>query len=329
MAASVRRRSRPQGLGLRRRLIKKQSLSPQASSRHSGAAVRLNPESIFPSIETALWILRCGSASSLKYLSSPRKRGPITTGCRDQTSRGSNFTLSQHRRLWVPGRARDDAKSNIPLPSRGMITPGFSPHRWPSRIERAQGMPGARAEPAALRAKVKSTQASHHRSAERSGIPCAMVLRFPSCSPRRPGLVASVISAMREHCRRLDISVGISGPHDFAVRLCSRSSFESKARPPHPAPNVRDDRETPLLVGTGCAENAFDLPDVASECVCDTLARRANQLARVAVMSIESFSCPACDAACNAASPLSSPPGARLHGPGSRSAFAWPVRDDS
>src|SRR6202034_3445833 len=109
-------------------------------------------------------------------------------------------------------------------------------------------------------------------------------------------------------------------PHDFAVRLCSRSSFESKARPPHPAPNVRDDRETPLLVGTGCAENAFDLPDVASECVCDTLARRANQLARVAVMSTESFSCPGCDAACNAASPLSSPPGARLHGPGSRSA---------
>jgi hypothetical protein len=29
-----------------------------------------------------------------------------------------------------------------------------------------------------------------------SGIPCAMVLRFPSCSPRRPGFVVTVIGAM-------------------------------------------------------------------------------------------------------------------------------------
>jgi hypothetical protein len=30
-------------------------------------------------------------------------------------------------------------------------------------------------------------------------------------------------------------------------------------RPPHPAPNVRDDRDTPLVFGTGCASNKSDL----------------------------------------------------------------------
>jgi len=34
---------------------------------------------------------------------------------------------------------------------------------------------------------------------------------------------------MREHCRLLDISVGISGPHDFAVRLLVHSSAAPKA----------------------------------------------------------------------------------------------------
>jgi hypothetical protein len=48
--------------------------------------------------------------------------------------------------------------------------------------------------------------------------------------------------------RKLDTSVGMSGPHDFAVRVERRSS-KAPPRPPHPQPNVRDDRETPLLSG--------------------------------------------------------------------------------
>jgi hypothetical protein len=53
---------------------------------------------------------------------------------------------------------------------------------------------------------------------------------------------------MRQHHRRVDISVEMSGPHDFAVRLgCAR--LAPPKRPPHPAPNVRDDRETPLMWG--------------------------------------------------------------------------------
>ena len=45
--------------------------------------------------------------------------------------------------------------------------------------------------------------------------------------------------------QELDASVGASGPHDFAVRE-QRHSSRDVPRPSHPAPNVRDDRETPL-----------------------------------------------------------------------------------
>jgi hypothetical protein len=50
----------------------------------------------------------------------------------------------------------------------------------------------------------------------------------------------------RSYLRQLDASVGASGPHGFAVRAQCHSSFDMP-RPPHPAPNVRDDRETPLM----------------------------------------------------------------------------------
>jgi hypothetical protein len=53
-------------------------------------------------------------------------------------------------------------------------------------------------------------------------------------------------ATMRKHRRPLDISVGISGPHDFAVRD-RRLRLVRSSRPPHPALHVRDDRDTPLL----------------------------------------------------------------------------------
>jgi hypothetical protein len=47
-----------------------------------------------------------------------------------------------------------------------------------------------------------------------------------------------------EFCE-LDAGVEASGPHDFAVRV---STFRQARcpRPPHPEPDVRDDRDTPL-----------------------------------------------------------------------------------
>jgi hypothetical protein len=79
-----------------------------------------------------------------------------------------------------------------------------------------------------------------------------------------------------KHHRQLDISVGISGPHDFAVRAdIIRQSMHT--RPSHPAPNVCEDRDTPLRA-RDARKNARDLPNITSERACGTLTRRANHL---------------------------------------------------
>jgi hypothetical protein len=81
--------------------------------------------------------------------------------------------------------------------------------------------------PAALRAKVESTQASHHghagntRHSPRNGFTAYSVLSRVtglSCHPRR-----------RNYFRQLDASVGASGPHGFAVRAQCHSSFDTRA----------------------------------------------------------------------------------------------------
>jgi hypothetical protein len=57
----------------------------------------------------------------------------------------------------------------------------------------------------------------------------------------------------------------VSGRYDFAVRIEARR-LRASMRPSHPAPNVRDDREAPLLEERGTAETSGgDLPDGASD----------------------------------------------------------------
>jgi len=101
--------------------------------------------------------------------------------------------------------------------------------------------------PAASRVE-KNTRVSHHGHAGSPGIPRAMVLTvYFALSPvtglvchRRPQETCKKLAS-----RELDASVGASGPHDFVVRK-PRSRQSRRQRPSHPAPNVRDDRETPL-----------------------------------------------------------------------------------
>ena len=106
--------------------------------------------------------------------------------------------------------------------------------------------------PAALRASVKSTQASHYRYAANHGIPCAMVLRRITRSPRSAGL-DSLRRLAGSSRARLDASVGAPGPHVFAVRNRHASSCVPP-RPSHPVPRfVTIGRSVPLA-GTGCAD---------------------------------------------------------------------------
>src|SRR3982751_284742 len=77
------------------------------------------------------------------------------------------------------------------------------------------------------------------------GIPRAMVLTVSFVLFPVTGLVCHRRLAFTA---KLDASVGASEPHDFAVRI-STVRQPCYQRPPHPVPNVRDDRETPLCVG--------------------------------------------------------------------------------
>src|SRR5262249_37742317 len=81
---------------------------------------------------------------------------------------------------------------------------------------------------------------------KQSGIPCAMVLRLPSCSRRSAGL-----DSLRPPGLMTRGLIPASGDHDHTTSP-SASSPRSSAqprRPSHPAAYVRDDREAPLLVG--------------------------------------------------------------------------------
>jgi len=63
-------------------------------------------------------------------------------------------------------------------------------------------------------------------------------------------------SSARSSCR-LDTSVGVSGPHDFSVRIGpfvhALTARCDPMRPSHPALSVRDDREAPLWIECGTA----------------------------------------------------------------------------
>ena len=107
-------------------------------------------------------------------------------------------------------------------------------------------MPGARCTRSLACKNKKAHEVVTTGSPEQPGIPRAMVLTVSFVISPVIGLVCH--RRRRNHFRQLDASVEASGPHDFAVRI-STVRQPCYQRPPHPVPNVRDDRETPLCVG--------------------------------------------------------------------------------
>src|SRR6266516_5423117 len=117
--------------------------------------------------------------------------------------------------------------------------------------KRAQGRPGARCTRGLVCKYVRKNAHEHTGSAEairpslRNGFTAYSVL--PGDRALLPPSPADIAT------RQLDASVGASGPHGFAVRnkrfrpacICAPDAVASTAS----HPNVRDDREPPLLQG--------------------------------------------------------------------------------
>ena len=99
-------------------------------------------------------------------------------------------------------------------------------------------------QPRVRKCWLKCTRVFTARSPESSGIPARNGLRLIARSPWRPGFLATIAGGL---IHRLDTSVGVSGPHGFAVRI---SAVRQRRIRVHRIPaRVRDDRETPLSSG--------------------------------------------------------------------------------
>src|SRR5882672_12609547 len=94
----------------------------------------------------------------------------------------------------------------------------------------------------------KSTGVSNQGYTATAGIPCTMVLTV--------SFVLSPVTMLGCHrhqwnrFHQLSACIGAPGPHNFAVRTnaARRATIAlGDVRPSHPLPNVRDDRDTPLL----------------------------------------------------------------------------------
>jgi hypothetical protein len=163
-------------------------------------------------------------------------------------------------------------------------TSAFSRHWLPELCRKScpqrhkgAGNAGRFGAPAALCAKGKSTQVSHHRFADYAGTPCAIgfngLLRALVS-----GLFVTIIGAMRQHCRQLDVSVETSGPHGLAVRI-------PKGSPRHAGSGYRIPRQRsqrPSNWARDARRGTTDLPDDArgifrdrvcerNSCKCDPL----------------------------------------------------------
>jgi hypothetical protein len=107
--------------------------------------------------------------------------------------------------------------------------------------------------------RIKAHKSSHHRFAETTpAFPARMVLTVSFVVSPETGLYCLRHPREALACWGFDTSVGVSGRYDFAVRD-TRLRLMRDPRPPHPAPNVRDDREAPLLSSAGWREDEGDL----------------------------------------------------------------------
>ena len=153
-------------------------------------------------------------------------------------------------------RRMDHAKNDDARPrSRGALRPSFSINPPSSKTEGA-GNAGCGLHP--WSACNKKHAAEPQVQPEQPGIPRAMVLRLIRDLPGDRTFLSPSPRIIRE-----DLAPAL-GRQDHTISpsaMCCSS--RNTPRPSHPAPNVRDDRETPLLWVRDAREHGFDLPDGA------------------------------------------------------------------
>jgi hypothetical protein len=150
--------------------------------------------------------------------------------------------------------------------------------------KRAQGRPGARCSHGRLCARHFARKHRRRTTGQprHPGLPCAMALRLMSRSPR--GAMHCCPRHLAKDRKAWRTAFRAPGPHDFGTRDCARRACETivsrdAAASTAARPACRDDRDTPLFLGPGCALNTTNQKFGQYEYFCDNgLTRRAKHL---------------------------------------------------
>jgi hypothetical protein len=167
--------------------------------------------------------------------------------------------------------------------SRGTRCPSFSNNRPSLRGEGARKT-GRRLAPM-VRVQQKSTRQNHRFSRNHPAFPAQWFYGLYVISP-----VTRLCChrRLRIDRRKLSANLGAPGPHDFAVRN-NVIRLLTPLRPSHPAPNVRDDREAPLMWVRDARMIVLICPTWQCPSPCGRLARRAICAWRACVTLIASL----------------------------------------
>jgi hypothetical protein len=173
---------------------------------------------------------------------------------RQENGTGSRAPCECDRRLDPSGATRCDLAAPIAPELLQIEVP---------QMKRAQGMPGDRLTRSSACKNRKHADKSTTGSPKQSGIPCAMVLRLPSCSPRRPGFFVSVIGAMRSIAANL---TSASGYQDPTTSPSAVSPLVSRQHRVHriPRPTFVTIAKRPSYRVQDARASKGDLPDGAS-----------------------------------------------------------------
>jgi hypothetical protein len=146
------------------------------------------------------------------------------------------------------------AEGGVRSHSRGAMRPSFS-SKPPSSDEEGAGKAGCGLHP--WSACSKKHAAEPQVQPEQPAFPAQWFYGLYVISP----VNRAFLPPSPARCRSIFADLApASGRQDHTISpSASRHSSDDAPRPSHPAPNVRDDREAPLLAGAGCADDRSDL----------------------------------------------------------------------